>query len=87
MKYIVGEMGNTDLLTALIFHEGIEHSAVAPAFNPGTITSAGFVNTHRDPVKGLLIDVYGKSISLNCESNSERDAKIIKRFLTNLGIE
>ena len=82
MKYIVGEMGNTELLTALIFHEGIEHSAVAPAFNPGSITSAGFckinVNTKTQEVE---VSVYDESTGLGLSPNPERDVRIIKRAI------
>lgn len=82
MKYIIGDLGNSELTTALVFHEGVEHTAIAPAFIPGSITSAGFckinVNTKTQEVE---VSVYGESTGLGLSPNPERDVKIIKRAI------
>ena len=85
MKYIIGDLGSSQLTTALVFHEGIEHSTFRHTFVSGTIIGAGFCTI--EVVNGeLIVNAFGESVSLNITSNPERDAKIIKRAINiNMG--
>lgn len=80
MKYIVGDLGSTQLTTALVFHEGVEHQTFENCFRAGSIVSAGFCKICI--IKGeVVVTAYGESISLGVSSNPERDARIIKRAI------
>ena len=80
MKYIIGDLGSSQLTTALVFHEGIEHATFKDVFVPGTITSAGFCII--EVVQGeVVVTTYSESRSLGLKPDHERDAKIIKRAI------
>ena len=80
MKYIIGDLGSSQLTTALVFHEGIEHITFKDVFVPGTIISAGFCSIQI--VNGVVdVHAYSESKSLGVVSNPEQDEKIIKRAI------
>lgn len=75
-KYVVGEMPLAvgTMLTAVCFHEAINHSDMKKLF-VGEPLGAGFFHIDQDKVW-----VYGESVSLNLKSRPE-DSRHISRVL------
>lgn len=76
-KYIVGELASSigmPVVSAVCFNEVVSHDSFKQLFTE--IYSAGFFHVQNDKIV-----VYGKSVSLNVESNEERDTKQIARAL------
>ncbi|MDP2692788.1 MAG: hypothetical protein Q8O88_04080 [bacterium] len=71
LKYIITDFGG------IIFNEAITHSQVAKGFD--RIYSAGFVEIQ----SGIVISAYGRSESLNIDSQPEKDEEIISDILSN----
>lgn len=73
-KYVVGRIGQLEY--AIVFDEGLSHSAAGRAFQHGEIISAGFCHLDADGVK-----VYGESYSLKVASRPE-DKELVGRAMS-----
>ena len=71
-KYLI-----IDRVKSVLFNHGIEHIDEA---NGRNVTSAGFCTIGVNAVGMLFIECYGRSESLNIDSNPERDAMIIRKI-------
>lgn len=75
-KYII-----IDRVKYVLFAHGIEHIDEAKGRN---VTSAGFCRIGVDNVDKLFVECFGRSESLNIDSNPERDAKVIRKIAENM---
>lgn len=70
-KYIITKEERAIIFSELMNHKDFKH------FDP---IRAGFVWFKYNPTEYMIVPrVYGKSISLNLESDKEQDEKIIKK--------
>lgn len=74
-KYII-----IDRIRPVLFAHGIEHIDEA---NKRNVTSAGFVQIMVTPAGGLSVRCFGRSESLNIDSEPARDSNIITRIAAN----
>jgi len=79
-KYIIKEYG------PILFNDCYNHNDYG---SRETVKSAGFFRVQQDPNEshGIKVSCWGKSTSLNRESNPIEDEKKIKRLICNLDIE
>jgi hypothetical protein len=71
-KYIL-----IDRIKTVLFSHAIEHVDEA---NGRNVTSAGFCRIGVDAVGKLYVECFGRSTSLDIDSNPERDAVIIRKI-------
>lgn len=77
-KYIVVQESGTGNLSILIFSNLLIHREVARGFK---VLSAGFVSFYPDEGPAGEFHCYGRSESLDIDSNPERDNKLANKLL------
>ncbi len=75
LKYIVWDNG---LYPTIVLFEGMDHATMAQAINAvDKVLSAGFV--FNDKINPIVC--MGRSTTLNIDSDSERDTKLLRKRL------
>jgi len=79
-KYIVFDSGlNAEMI---IFGSGLQHVDVAAQMKiSDSIISAGFLLIRTNKKGEILVDAYGKSVTLDVKSIAEFDSELAKKVL------
>ena len=72
-KYIVLNSSNIIIFSAIL-----SHNEVAAGFTNNKVTSAGFIVTDVDDSNEVRVQCFGKSMTLNIESDPDNDARLAR---------